>query len=285
MSFQSASYSSEEARTVAIIELNETEGHLSSLQVIKEWLAENPKLNAKTDDHSIIAFLRGCKYNLDKTKRKIQNFYVMKAERPEWFTNRNPRLTQIHDLLKLGVFVPLRCFHENKLVVIIRTAVHNPKIHKQDDVFKAGKMVLDVAVKEYFENATIFGVSAIFDMKGVSLAHARQLPPSVIKKAVFAWQNYHCRPKQLEFVNAPLYVNVVLNVFRRFMSEKLKGRIRVHFSGLSSLHEVIPQNILPVEYGGTNGTMSELIEYWFTKLDQYSEWFEEDEKYKADLTR
>lgn len=277
-------YSNEEAKQFAETNLGETEKNREdSIKKIRKWVQDNPKLHAKTDENSILAFLRGCKFNLEKTQQKINNFYVMKSERSEWFQNRDPTLPNLRELIHLGVFVPLNTYHEGKLVVIIRTAAHDPKKHKQDDVFKAGKMILDVAVKENFENVTIYGVSAIFDMKNVSLGHARQLPPSVVKKVVYAWQNYHCRPKQLEFVNAPLYINVVLNIFKSFMSEKLKGRVRVHFSGVESLHDVIPKDVLPVEYGGTNGTMQELIEYWTEKLDQYKEWFKEDEEYKADL--
>lgn len=29
----------------------------------------------------------------------------------------------------------------------------------------------------------------------------------------------------MDFVNAPMYVNVVLNIFRKFMNDKLKKRV------------------------------------------------------------
>lgn len=155
-------------------------------------------------------------------------------------------------------------------------------MHRQDDVFKTGKMILDVAAWEN-EVIQIYGVIAIFDMTGVTLGHARQLPPSMIKKAVHAWQNYHCRPKYLEFVNAPIYVNVVLGIFKRFMSEKLRSRVNVHFKGLGSLHTIVDKENLPYEYGGTDGPFSDAIQYWSEKLLLYKDWFEEDEKYKASL--
>jgi hypothetical protein len=33
------------------------------------------------------------------------------------------------------------------------------------------------------------------------------------------------RTKSLDFVNAPLHVSVVLNIFRQFMTEKLRQRV------------------------------------------------------------
>ncbi|KAI4470669.1 alpha-tocopherol transfer protein-related [Holotrichia oblita] len=270
-------------KNFAINVLNEThETRAKSLEEIKNWLIENPNICAKSDDLNILAFLRGCKFRLDKTKQKIQNYYEMRSKVPEWFANRDPMLPEIEELAKLGVFIPLRQFQDNKHVVIIRTAVHDPRKHKQDDVFKVGKMILDLLGCEN-EQLQIYGVIAIFDMQGISVAHARQLPPSKIKKAVHAWQNYHCRPKQLEFINAPVYINVLLNVFKRFMSEKLKGRVRVHFSGLSTLHDVINKSILPNEYGGTDGNIEDHINLWHTKLLQSREWFKQDEMYRSRL--
>ncbi|CAH0554607.1 unnamed protein product [Brassicogethes aeneus] len=271
----------EESKKYAEENLNESdENRDSCLTEIRDWLEENKHLNARPEDKYILPFLRGCKFDLDKTKVKISNFYTMKRDRPEWFSNRDPLSPEIQQLVRLGVFLPLPVLHDNKLVVIIKTAVHNPKIHSQDDVFKAGKMILEIACMES-EYSSIYGVIAIFDMSGLSLAHARQLPPSVIKKVVYAWQNYHCRPKQLEFINAPTYVNVVLNIFRSFMSDKLKGRVQVHFSGYDSLYKAVGRDVLPEEYGGNGGKISELIQYWENKLVEYSDWFREDEVYKA----
>lgn len=278
-------YSNESMKQYAVENLNETEESARrGIEEILSWIKDTPGLNAKKDDRSILAFLRGCKFNLELTKKKMRNFYVMKVERPEWFSNRDPDLSELSELINLGVFIPLKKYHNNMLVVIIRTAAHDPKIHKQDNVFKAGKMILDLAVEENFDNATVYGVCAVFDMTNISLAHARQLPPHVIKKAVFAWQNYYCRPKQLEFINAPIYVNVVLKIFKSFMSEKLQGRVRVHFSGNDALHKVVSKEILPFEYGGNEGPVADLIEYWSKKIYERKDWFKNDEQYKAEFS-
>lgn len=43
-----------------------------SISRISEWLEENPKINGHNDPTTILFFLRGCKFNLDKTKKKIK---------------------------------------------------------------------------------------------------------------------------------------------------------------------------------------------------------------------
>lgn len=64
-------------------------------------------------------------------------FYKMRAERIEWFSNRNPFAPEIDELLDLGVFLPLREKDSNGCqIFVIRTGIHNTKRHAQNDVLK-----------------------------------------------------------------------------------------------------------------------------------------------------
>ncbi|KAF7281275.1 hypothetical protein GWI33_004896 [Rhynchophorus ferrugineus] len=263
--------------------LNETEKNRDdALTEIRSWLdGEASWLHARSETTDIIPFLRGCKFDIERTKNKLMNYYTMRRDRPEWFRDRNPLLPNLQELIKLGVFLPLKKHDDDgRLVVIIRTAAHDPKRHHWNDVFKVGKMVLDVVCRED-EMAQIYGVVAIFDMTGMSFAHYCRMTPGLIKNAVFAWQNYHVRPKKLEFVNSPVYINVALNVFKSFMTEKMRGRVKVHFGGLDKAQRVVSKDILPPEYGGGGDSIESLGQYWFDKLVDRRQWFLDDEKYKA----
>ncbi|KAJ8938905.1 hypothetical protein NQ318_008658 [Aromia moschata] len=263
--------------------LNETEkSREDGLRQIRKWLnEEKAHLNARLEDKYILPFLRGCKFNLEKTKVKMTNYYTMKKNRPEWFQDRNPELPEIQDLVKLGVFFPLKMRHENKLVVIAKAAAHDPKKYTLDDVCKAGKMILDVAALDD-ERVQIYGVAAVFDLKGLSFSHMLQVTPSIMKHIVHAWQNDHCKVKQLEFINTPFHVMVLLNLLKSFISDKLKGRVRVHYRGSDTLYDAVDRAILPPEYGGYGKDIETLVGYWNEKLLSRQKWFEEDEQYKAE---
>lgn len=255
-----------------------------AVECLREWLRTQPQLNARTDDWSLTCFLRGCKYKQDRARRKITNYYEMRSRVPEWFHQRDPTLPALMDLLKMGVFLPLRKKDaEGRTVVLIRAAIHDPYKHKQSDVFKIGKMLVDLLL-ETDEIMSIYGVFAVVDLSGVSLGHALHLTPPLIKKAVHAWQDcYPVRTRSMDFINAPVYVNVVLNIFRKFMNDKLKQRVHVHGKSISSLHKVVSPSILPEEYGGTCGTLQALKEYWLDFAVGKRQWFLENEKHKADL--
>ncbi|CAH2016315.1 unnamed protein product [Acanthoscelides obtectus] len=272
----------EETRLYAEEALNETvESRTAGLEEIGRWLKEErPDLNAKTETKYLLPFLRGCKFNLEKTKQKIINYYTMRRDEPIWFKNRNPLLPEVEELVRLGIFLPLRQTSDGRLVIIIRTAAHNPSIHSLEDIFKVGKMILDIAVMES-ESCQIYGGLAIFDMSGVTIWHAKQMTINIIRRAVFAWQNYTIRPKRLDFINAPIYINLVLSIFKSFMTQKMKSRVRVIYGGAKSLYKEIDRDILPSDYGGKGESVKELSKYWYEKLVQYQDWFAEDEKYAA----
>lgn len=123
-------------------------------------------------------------------------------------------------------------------------------------------MVLDVATRDN-ETASIHGVTVIFDMDGVTLAHGLQMTPSIVRRLVHSWQScYPLRIQSINFVNAPTYVNVVLNVFRCFMSKKMRSRLHVHSAriagGDTHFFDTIPENILPKEYGGSGESIKSL---------------------------
>lgn len=106
----------------------------------------------------------------------------MRSTRPEWFSNRDPFAPELVELMDIGVFLPLRIKDPlNRQVFVIRTAAHNPKQHTQNDVFKVGKMILDLVLAAD-EAVSVYGVVAIFDMTGVHFGHALALPPAMFKK-------------------------------------------------------------------------------------------------------
>uniref|UniRef100_A0A1B6MPV0 CRAL-TRIO domain-containing protein n=1 Tax=Graphocephala atropunctata TaxID=36148 RepID=A0A1B6MPV0_9HEMI len=255
----------------------------SAITDMREWLSTQPYLRAKTDAVTVLRFLRGCKFDPEKTKKKMTAYYELRGNAPEWFVERDPTLPALQELLSLGVFLPLlKKDPSGRLVILIRVAAHDPSRHLQNDVFKVGKMTLDLAI-EQDESVSVYGVTAVFDLTGISLGHARILTPAMIKKAVHAWQDcYPVRTRSLDFINTPSYVNVVLNIFRAFMREKMKNRVHVHGFNQQSLHEVVPPSMLPAEYGGTNGKLQDLIDHWKVKVTEGKQWFAQDEKHKAE---
>ncbi|CRK94917.1 CLUMA_CG008408, isoform A, partial [Clunio marinus] len=249
----------------------------SSVLEIQKFLKDFPEINAHNDERFILFFLRSCKFDVEQTKNRIRNFYKQRAERDEWFVQRDPFLPEISELLSIGVFLPLREKDaENRQIVIIRTAAHSPSNHKQNDVFKVGRMILDYLVS-IDESISVYGIRAIFDMQGIAFGHALQMTPMLIKRAVNSWDSYPLRIQKLEFINANLGINVVLDIFRSFMSAKMKERVSV----TRGKPNYKASDNLPKELGGNVDSYSILASHWKQLLEKNYQWFQEDEKYKS----
>ncbi|ALC47570.1 pinta, partial [Drosophila busckii] len=247
------------------------------VQELSDWLDSNPYINGCRSYANLHFFLRTCKFDVERAKRKLKTYYQMRAERIEWFDNCDPLLPEIQELLKLGVFLPIDGVedeHQRK-VVVIRTAAHDPKRHTQNNVFKTSKMILDLLLKLEPDNCAR-GMVAIMDMQGVQLGHAMQLNPKLIKRSVESWTAYPCQPKLLEFTNAPRHVNLFLNTFRVFMSNKIRNRVVVHREGT-----IVQCKQLPRELGGLGPSYKELAIKWRHLVEQNADFYVEQGKYKS----
>lgn len=252
-----------------VIKIDDPEKEIVLLKEIQDWLKEKSEITQvqANDKLKLLYFLRGTKYDIEKSKRKIEGFNDMRLKRTEWFTNRNPFLPELEELFQIGIFLPLPQKDElNRQVIIIRTAAHNPKKHLQNDVFKCCKMILDLLLT-MDESISFHGIVAIFDMTAVTWQHALQLTPTLIKRSVESWQLYPCKIKLLEFVNAPPHVNLVLNTFRLFMTPKMKSRVVLR----TATSEVKTE--LPVDLGGSGKSYQQLAQEWKSIIENNATFF------------
>lgn len=61
--------------------------------------------------------------------------------------------------------------------------------------------------------------------------------------------------------------------------------MHVHGSDLNVIHKFIPKNLLPVEYGGDDGTVQDLINYWEGKYIEHRDYLMDFESFGTDETK
>ncbi|KAK7086577.1 hypothetical protein SK128_017446 [Halocaridina rubra] len=103
------------------------------------------------------------------------------------------QVCQRHNICKnktvcVSVFLPLPGYDPlGRKLVIIRTALHDPKTTPKDEVFKATHFINDVLVDED-EKCNVKGLVQIIYLDGVTAGHALQMSPQLVKKAMIIWQ-------------------------------------------------------------------------------------------------
>jgi len=119
-------------------------------------------------------------------------------------------------------------------------------------------LALDVAIRDNVE-ASLYGFVIIIDLQYTTLRHIGQMEIRTLKNLLHAW--FDCYPVKihlLNYVNTPEYAKLFMDVTSYILSDKVKQKLRVYTRKTAHDCFMNMPNILPVEYGGTDGTIQEL---------------------------
>uniref|UniRef100_A0AAR5Q4E5 CRAL-TRIO domain-containing protein n=1 Tax=Dendroctonus ponderosae TaxID=77166 RepID=A0AAR5Q4E5_DENPD len=256
----------------------------SDLEHIKEWMLKQPHLPDSWDDERIMTFLRGCKFSLEKTKRKLDMYFTMRTACPEFFANRDITRPELQHIAQLGHLPPLPGLTpDGKRIIVMRGKDKDIDTPPLGDVAKVVLMIGDVRLAA--EETGVAGDVYILDASVASASHFSKVSPSLAKKFLVCVQEaYPVKLKEVHVVNVSPLVDTIVQFVKPFLKEKIRNRIYLH-SSFDTLHEKIPKDILPEEYGGTAGKLQEFHEAWMKKLEEYGPWFRAQEDLKADESK
>ncbi|KAJ3652298.1 hypothetical protein Zmor_018276 [Zophobas morio] len=254
----------------------------NEIEILKKWLKEQPHLPDTWDEHCLFIFLMGCKFSLETCKKKLEMYFIFRTTLPEFFANRDVRTPELKELIKVmqGAVLP-DLTSDGKRISIARAAKYDFETPNIADMVKLIFMVGDLRLK--LEETGVFDVY-IADFNFPLAKHFYKINPLVLKKMFMCVQEaFPVIIKEVHLINAPPFIEFVMNVIKPFFS--LAARTHANVDSFSeTLYEFVPKNILPEEYGGNAGKLSDLQDQWIRTLEEYSTWFEKEENIKADLS-
>jgi len=87
----------------------------------------------------------------------------------------------------------------------------------------------------------------------------------------------------MHMLNLPASMQTVFNMMQSLQKEKMKKRNTVHPKGdYTALWEDVGKEVLPREYGGEAGPVTEIHEKWTAKVMENREWMMQQARHKAD---
>uniref|UniRef100_V5HKT9 Putative tocopherol alpha transfer protein n=1 Tax=Ixodes ricinus TaxID=34613 RepID=V5HKT9_IXORI len=128
--------------------------------------------------------------------------------------------------------------------------VWNPGVCSLNEFFRAVIVGTEYCLLD--QRFQIAGVVAVVDLEGLNFSHLLHYTPKELRKTIKLGQEcYPLRIKGIYFVNNPQVFQLMYAVVKLFLNAKLIKR--VHFIGhdYDQLHELVPRELLPEEYGGT----------------------------------
>ncbi|XP_026749819.2 alpha-tocopherol transfer protein-like [Galleria mellonella] len=97
-------------------------------------------------------------------------------------------------------------------------------------------------------------------IKTMSITELRQA-------TVLFMEGYGLRVKGIHFLTPSKFIDGFVALWKQILSEKVANRLHVHKS-LESLHDSIPKDLLPAEYGGKEKTLVEIHENIINTLSE-----------------
>ncbi|KAK3918103.1 Alpha-tocopherol transfer protein [Frankliniella fusca] len=246
------------------------------IDAMRDWVETQTQL-PKITDLTIVLFIHCCFYDIEEAKKTLIKFYNFQYNVPQICLNRDPSNEEIIQIAKAVGIVILDGRDKNGNVVVFQRLIDtNPARYNMDLTVKLSHMLCTIW---QLENGTSQGTVLVYDQRGFGLSHMAKGSLSSLKNMIHYVQE--CAPINVVGIHV-IYTNAVidaiLSLFKPFMKSSLYKLIKTYREeNLQEFFEIVPQNVLPKEYGGQQPSLQELSEIGYGKLLANRDFFLEDD--------
>ncbi|XP_053308869.1 alpha-tocopherol transfer protein-like [Spea bombifrons] len=230
------------------------EWRLRDVQALRDMVWKDyPNLRTRVDDSFLLRFLRARKFDYDRALQLLVNYYSCRKSWPEVFNDLRP--SAVKPVLDAGFLTVLpQTDREGRRIVCVRPGQWNPRDYPITENIRAMYLSLEKLIES--EETQVNGIVILADYNQVGLSQASHFGPFIAKKVIGILQDgFPIRIKAVNVINEPRIFKGIFAILKPFLKEKIVKRFFLHGSDLNSLHENIPKDILPEQYGGTAGKL------------------------------
>lgn len=159
----------------------------------------------------------------------------------------------------------LQATPQNYKCCIYRLIDSNSDLWAFNDVIKAFFMVADVRLVSPDPNPDDLaeGEVPIFDMAGVTLWHVLKVSLSTLRLYFkYAQEAHPVRVQQIHVYNCTPLINRIMSLIKPLLKPEVAARFQFHTPDSDTIFNFIPRDMLPNEYKGAAGPISEMKSYW-----------------------
>ncbi|KAK5646337.1 hypothetical protein RI129_004801 [Pyrocoelia pectoralis] len=233
--------------------------HLLKLQ--KSLKADKKFQNFRKDDAYLLRFLHCTDFSVHQAYRRIDDFYELFLEYPDWFATGSPIESKHLIEQNTRIILPGVRDRDGRRIFISKLGNIDVGQMSAEQSARVDEFWLELIMDEQETQCT--GLSVILDMKGYSWRMFRWLTPSNMRFGSKKADLYPCKELVYHIVNTSMLINASVKLVWPFLTAKLKERFHFHFDDWESLHKHITPDVLPPEYGGTGPELN------FEKLNQW----------------
>ncbi|KAH7968913.1 hypothetical protein HPB52_012619 [Rhipicephalus sanguineus] len=238
------------------------------------------------DDAFLVKFLRARKYDTRAAFKNVKKYFKVRTDRPEMFENLTPSRIPFEAVCRKHRLVTVSRHRDpmGRIALVLKAGAWNAGICRLNDLFRVCLVLVEHCL--LLEDTQVRGIAAIVDLKGLSIYHLAHYTPSAIRTAVslaavtcinIFQDSMPIRLKGIYITNNPPIFDILFAIAKTFLKAKLLKRIRFFGYDLKELHQLMPDDVIPEEHGGTNESYDydplerelESEEGFFQKLGTY----------------
>ncbi|CAH0392963.1 unnamed protein product [Bemisia tabaci] len=232
-------------------------------------MSKEPHLPKIEDEEWIKTFLHHNKYRLEKTKKKIDNYYSYRSKYPEVLRNRDPQGKDIIQAREaFTICLSDKWTKEGERIVFMRPS-QDTSIFDIKDNLKLLFMITDLY---YLERDRHQHSLTIVDCSELSYTHFLKSLPWLKTGMEIFFTAYSDRLKAYHVINAGPGIDRVLNGFKSFLPKKIAERFFVHPS-TKDLVRMVDENVVPCDLGGKGPRLAEYDDYTAKLLEKHRDWY------------
>ncbi|KAL5022514.1 hypothetical protein ScPMuIL_001669 [Solemya velum] len=241
---------------------------LGAVQALRTWVNERTWIHSPTDTLFLLQILRARKFSQLAARELLENYWKYRTMYKEWYRGTDPSDPKVQYVWKHGVHLMLPGRDKNGRKVVL-ARIGNMEITGENYdsclFMRAAAMLFEAT--SFDENCQVNGMIIINDLTGFSMKHQTFFGMDNSKKSMEIFEKATpARVKEMHYYNIGPVFEALMGVFKPFMKEKMRKRLRFHGQSLVSLYKEVDMAMLPKEYlpddydGPNNGTIEEIIQ-------------------------
>ncbi|XP_037507410.1 alpha-tocopherol transfer protein-like [Rhipicephalus sanguineus] len=208
----------ESIEDVAFRELGETPAiKQTALNQLRQLIiSDELSLHCPMDDAFLVKFLRARKYDTQAAFKNVKKYFKVRKDRPEMFKDLTPSSVPFDVVCRKHRLTTVSRHRDpmGRMAMLMKAGAWNTEICSVNDYFRLNLVLLEHFLRQ--EDVQVRGIVLVFDLEGLNIYHLAHYTPSVIRTLI------------------------------RF------AQIRLFGYDLKELHQLVPDDVIPEEHGGTN---------------------------------
>uniref|UniRef100_A0A2A4IUI0 CRAL-TRIO domain-containing protein n=1 Tax=Heliothis virescens TaxID=7102 RepID=A0A2A4IUI0_HELVI len=234
-----------------------------AINILREWIQKQDHILKKDWSADYLEkTLIASKGSVEKAKQHLDRLCTMKTLVPKFFEVTNVK--DLPTILDMAMVMPLPTQTEEYYrVILVKLDTKEVKPEYFTMYFQYCFSAVEYIKAHDYANGFIL----IYDCRELNLVDViTKISTVELQQFITVLiEGYGARLKGIHIISESKAVEMLLNILKQFLSEKIGNRLHVQ-RNIEDLPKVVPKGILPVEYGGNEKSIKVLQEEWLEAL-------------------